>query len=761
MLHRLMMIFKISKSRKKLNNKGVTLITVIMIIGFLAILVSILLSVTLVNYKMKQMNMYAKDTFYSAEQVLDEINIGLQNDISSALSTSYTDVLEHYADYDIEKKNTILQTRYYEYLWKRLQTNSTHTQYELPVLESYLKQSTKWHESDSGVYYGAILKTDSGQMITYEDKGIVLKGLTVYYKDINGFVSIIHTDLRIAYPQFDFASSTALPNIMDYTIIADKGIKSIVPGANTIKGNCYSDSIYYENTELNINGLSNLIVKHDIKLKNNKFNDDNNSTVWAQNIVSDSSSAKLAGTTNVSNDLNIKGKNSNVMISNIYNGFGSSATESAKSSAILINGKDSILDLSNIKQITLAGRAFIGTKKNNKGGITPMVNPTVTPIVTPAAGYGNNVLTGESVAVKSNQLMYLIPGECIGVSLDTGIAINKNPLTADEYKTITDPAKYKEVATDIVVSKLGKDLNSYIKTSGTGNVAVPEKVFVQTNGETLVYYYMSFKDEEAANQYFRDYYNLNKEKVDEYIGYYTKEIKFPKEGKVLQLRMAGNALVGNTEEKTLQIQSNTVNYASSSLNSNNQNFQNVFDSLCTKLMENYAELGTLKYPFSESNDVVFDNLIDNVQMNYLINNFVSNPTTAINVVKSGNRIDITGSEGRVIIADDDVNLDNSCGDVHLVIATGNVSISMNSFKGLILTDGIVTVNNNQCMISADSDLVRSMFCYSSEISSNVYPIASILRDGSELVYASSSMQGESSESTNLSDLVIYENWSKE
>src|SRR5574344_1588876 len=87
------------------NNKGMSLVTVIITIGFVSILVSILLMVSMINFKMKKINANAKDSFYSAEQVLDEINLGLQKDISDALSSAYTDILVKYNDEETERKN--------------------------------------------------------------------------------------------------------------------------------------------------------------------------------------------------------------------------------------------------------------------------------------------------------------------------------------------------------------------------------------------------------------------------------------------------------------------------------------------------------------------------------------------------------------------------------------------------------------------------------------------------------------------------------
>ena len=94
------------------NNKGMTLVTVIVAIGFIATLVGILLMTTLVNFKMKSTNTRGKDTFYSAEQVLDEITVGLQRRVSDSLSSSYVEVLENYGEYDNTKKKELVETRY-------------------------------------------------------------------------------------------------------------------------------------------------------------------------------------------------------------------------------------------------------------------------------------------------------------------------------------------------------------------------------------------------------------------------------------------------------------------------------------------------------------------------------------------------------------------------------------------------------------------------------------------------------------------------
>ena len=100
----------------------------------------------------------------------------------------------------------------------------------------------------------------------------------------------------------------------------------------------------------------------------------------------------------------MRGDKSVIKLSGVYNGFGNSIEDAGMSSAILINGTNSSIDLTGIEKITLAGHAYIGTKDtpDEEGNQTNK----------------NDIFTGESIAVKSNQLMYMVPPECIGVDIE-------------------------------------------------------------------------------------------------------------------------------------------------------------------------------------------------------------------------------------------------------------------------------------------------------------------------------------------------------
>lgn len=755
---------KQSESRKRklhaFNNRGASLITVIITIGFVAILISILMMTSLINFKMKRVNAYAKDTFYSAEQVLDEINIGLQRYISDSLSSAYVDVMENYTDYDSEKKNTIMQTKYYESLWSKLEADSAHKTYDVAVLESFLKDSTKWR-GDEEKGYGAILRvmnpdgtlSTTGDLLTYDKRGIVLKNLRVYYKDSKGFVSIIQTDIRLAYPDFDFASSTVLPDVPEYCLIADGGVEFTAnAGKMVLTGNIYADSVAANGTrsdnkmKLTHKGIGEVVVKHDMNLKNASFTNEENATLWAENVVADSSNVSLNGFSNLADDLNIKGDGSVISIAGIYNGYGNSILNSDASSAILVNGTNSTLDLSEITRITLAGHAYVGTKKEAEESKEDDTEEETTEET--ASG---DVYTGESVAIKSNQLMYLVPAECIGVNKINGTSVyNKNPLTKSEYEEITsNPDIYDEVSTDVRVDKLGGTLNGYIATKN--GVPQPERVFVQTSesSQTLVYYYINFPDEDTANSYFIQYYNANKDSIDYYMKHYVKEIKFPNTTSLLRLKLAGNAIKGD-DEAGYSINNAMMTNASSKLSSNQEQYDKQFSALCTKLMHSYSELIDLVEEPNKEKQIVYENIVDSQK----IKEFVDNSP-----YKVGTNAVLTGTEGTAIVAKGDYVVTDA--NVHLVIAEGNVSVGVNDFKGTVLCNGKATIPSSNGKVTVSPSTVKTMMRYSQKVGEENIMVASVLRDGGDFSFITSDDTEGRKKADSLADLIVYENWKKE
>ena len=76
------------ESKKRLKgqlNKGFSLFTVIIAVSFVMILGLLVIYISVSNFYMKVTDLKGKDSFYTAEQGLEEIKVGLQQDVGTAM----------------------------------------------------------------------------------------------------------------------------------------------------------------------------------------------------------------------------------------------------------------------------------------------------------------------------------------------------------------------------------------------------------------------------------------------------------------------------------------------------------------------------------------------------------------------------------------------------------------------------------------------------------------------------------------------------
>ncbi len=839
------------------DNKGMSIVTVIVAVGFVAILVSIIMLASVVNFKMKSVNVYAKNSFYSAEQVVDEINVGLQQIVSDGLSAAYTDVVTNYSSSDLTpaEKNDLVKKKYYQYLWEKLGADPEHKTYVVQAssgagidtdgrvmsnanvgLMGLLKNTTKWHYGDEKTSFGAFLRADIGgnvnningdgnyygTMTTYDKDGIVLENLTVYYKDTNGFVSAIKTDIRLGYPGFVF-SSTDIPQISTYTFITDTALVQENPGVS--KGNAHLTSIYGDTYAYAVdisgyrhkygkynNGDDLHIVATDYNVVNGGLETNANSVLWAKDLMTQSSNTSLAGYTYMYDDFNIKGRDNNVTIKGYYTGYGNSLTSSDDSSAILVNGVNTTLDLRYINKLSLAGRAYIGTTdtKGKVGRVSANSNSE-------KDANASNVYTGEAIAVKSNQLMYLVPGDCIGVELDDEGGVGesmygRNPLTLEQYNVMMNSVngngdgRYVEVAGNKRLSKLNANggsytLDDFVATDiETGRPKV-EKVFMKTadGSSRLVYYYMTFKDEAAANLYFRTYYGVNQDAVDRYMSNYLSALTLNEGGMTtLMLDMAaesvsGSKIVGyniNTAVRTPEAGS-TI---SESFDIANKTYTNNFKAYCSKLTSDYDSLSaeassdkvrngfpeydseTNSMKIKEQNSDGYSAETGNENYYTVFKNLV-NEDVLKELAESGE--DFASADGKckaVFIYNSDVDhvqsVSVSAGTTYLIVANCGVKLNTSgkenfklesgetvqaNFKGTIIAKGIIEAENGEMTVVSDPENVENVLSLVS--SDEVYTVSDVFRESDDVEYKKA-LKSSTNETVTTASLVTYENWSK-
>ena len=117
----------------KLNNSGSTMLIVIVAISLIAILATILMSMSYLNYSMKVTELNSKKNFYTAESVLDQINVGLQSEISESVEDAYVRAMQRYSSETDTLRNTNFANYYISELTGRLRTASDANKYEIAV----------------------------------------------------------------------------------------------------------------------------------------------------------------------------------------------------------------------------------------------------------------------------------------------------------------------------------------------------------------------------------------------------------------------------------------------------------------------------------------------------------------------------------------------------------------------------------------------------------------------------------------------------
>lgn len=210
----------------KKNNKGFSVITVIVAIAFIGIMAMIVLYMSMSNFHMKVTDLKAKDSFYKAENALDEIKSGLQEDVGEAMTDAYVEVLETYQHSGASEgeKQSKFQEKYVKNLRDRLKLKGTTDRYDMNKIQGYVDLLGEIDDTKESLM---IVNPENTEPILSKggtESGLVLKNLKVVYVDPKGRASIIETDIRLGMPHVTFPDAFTPPDLMKMNSIAGRGI---------------------------------------------------------------------------------------------------------------------------------------------------------------------------------------------------------------------------------------------------------------------------------------------------------------------------------------------------------------------------------------------------------------------------------------------------------------------------------------------------------------------------------------------------------
>lgn len=793
---------KMNKAFRK-DNRGSAIILVIIAIAMIGILASTIMWAAYVNYMIKCADIRNKNSFYSSETVVEQIMAGMQHEASAAISLSYQDVMQNWSnDEDESSRFSRFTTSFLDALIASLKdTTKGSGFYDRDVLKSYV---------DAELFDCVDLDEWDKEPSTMElinNSTLVLHNIRVSFTDENGYVSVVNTDICIDVPKLVFYQNGNIDNLYEYALIGNTGIETKSgSGSTIIDGSIYAGNDGIDDGGIVVNMASSLTVqsgklvisKGDITVNGPTAGfmvrsvSGSDNKVYAEGLNINSGTLSLDSKTYIANDLILSGTGSTATLTKEYYGFGSSvntgidfnpADDSTKvaadkSSAILINGKSATIDMSGITKLLLAGRAYIGQQRTTGSTIDE-------------AYRSQPILMGESIAVKGDQVAYLVPAECIGIlnkDGETKTIIGQNPLNK---KLVTDMGTYSATYGDDFaevdfykpVYKLGgKSLSEF----GVADYNHIRKVYAQYNSidddnKLLLYYYLVM-DEANAAEYFVQYYdfNTNKESLDNYFNKYASGgiILGDYDAENTQYTILGNSIVsgaiaGSSTLYTEVAQSleEVPGYQESSENAEEINntwskteaqtmaaeISAKYESLCKDLTED-ASAG--------SNQNVFKSII---REDMLRQYFVDHPELGgvlVFTTDDGYKAVLTNKDNytptdnniRLIVA---IDGNYNPHDADSVVDEGNVTINSN-FTGMIIAQGKITIGNNVAISRDKTNVYRVINTPLSDTDSQI--AMDFFVNGSGMltneVTEVSKVDASGTLDINLSQIVRYSNWIK-
>lgn len=208
---------------KKLNNRGSSLVVVIIVISFVCILGTLLLYLSVMNYQMKSNDYKTRVSFYGAEEPLEELRVQLAVDMSQACEQAYIDVMTQYASL---VTSDMRSTEYVGAVFREIKetwdgrtgAGGGGTTDWVAGIEDALH-----HNSDYCVitgdefvtfcgsatctcpYHIIVMDMSSGNRLEFDETtgSIILNDIRVIYTE-NDFVSVITTDFYMAVPEYNW-----------------------------------------------------------------------------------------------------------------------------------------------------------------------------------------------------------------------------------------------------------------------------------------------------------------------------------------------------------------------------------------------------------------------------------------------------------------------------------------------------------------------------------------------------------------------------
>ena len=368
------------------DNKGSTIVMVLVAFFFVSVLVAIIMATVVANFRMRTIDRKTKDEFYYAEKALNDVYAGLGENCAKALGNSYNVTMSKYAADEFGTYQNQVQAydafcvEYLDAIYASadpttggtyglsLNPRSINKDELIAKMNSYIVGNrAKVTNIGNIYYYGSDKKTevplDENKKMYPSIKYTVIKNVKVLSNmtsaDNTGYMSGVTADIVIETPQIDFF--TVNEEDVEYALAASDGIEfngngditgSVYGGSRVIPeinipdkvsatGKLMSDASDYGGILVNGSNVSitgkYVVSGGDLYIKKDGSNAGsltiNNGTkneIWFDNLTveGNDSSVNIKGDLYAMGDLQVEGEGANVKIKGNYYGYNNGTHES-------------------------------------------------------------------------------------------------------------------------------------------------------------------------------------------------------------------------------------------------------------------------------------------------------------------------------------------------------------------------------------------------------------------------------------------------
>lgn len=787
---------------KKLNNEGSTFVLALLVITLLTTLAFALASASLTNMMMKSVDRTAKKNFYTAESLLDEVRAGIGYNSLDNMAAAYELVLsslimneqDGVTVKDNNTANTDLKNAYIENVLAQV----TGGKLSFGLSDEVATDSTTDEARTNAVQYiqsyiqgyaaGMANVTSVGTIKAYKGAGggqvwaIAIEDVAFSYKEErNGEISFanITTDIEIEYPNMkvDFTTTNRITDFINYGLIADNSLqiagKTVKVNASAYAGHLIevvpdtsrgADVTFSSLTNENINVVcggnstdaSDDGVSGSIKIGGNadyqSVANFSRANIWCNNIlthrysINNDKGAKIfiddKCNSYVRDDLTLEAANSEVALNGKYYGYmydGFNVGHGA-SSAIIVNGTNSKLSVGASK-LMIGGHAYIDIATDKQ------------------------YMTGEALALKGSQEVYLVPDKFLGQGYKDKI---QNPTSVDAWTAMTTAA-----TTDTSIKVFNMDSTYFAK-----NYLVDGDPYEVITLNEMVYVYWNFKDNASAASFIKDVADGKDPELKD------KLTKFN------SLLFGSSSITVSTESANIEstgmfMQSNSglPGYKAPSATANdvftltNKDLKNRYQIISHLLVSLPWESGNVRY-YATNAEQALEQLrgisLENneLEQTAIIYNILSmdllTGASANEYNRAGKPI-VYGTElqnyTKVAVKGDYTVPDGSGGttkiDGGIIVATGSVTLNHN-FDGLIIAGGDIKIVGD-AQITTNSNMIEEFILGKEDFKDGT--TEDIAFKAYFLAYKSMAVEEDSAEdikieNLNYKDLVSFDNWRK-